>query len=68
MVIIRLYYLVIKVEYITPLGNKYDTLEEVNNEIKGLADANVEVDLSGVKLKLDEIEKFESPKMEILKG
>ena len=41
-----------KVEYSTPLGNKYDTLEEVNNEIRGLADANVEVDLSGVKLKL----------------
>lgn len=39
-----------KVEYSTPLGNKYDTLEEVNNEIKGLADANVEVDLSGVKI------------------
>ena len=27
-----------KVEYDTPLGNKYDTLEEVNNEIRGLAD------------------------------
>lgn len=27
-----------KVEYSTPLGNKYDTLEEVNNEIRGLAD------------------------------
>ena len=40
-----------KVEYSTPLGNKYDTLEEVNAEIRGLADANVEVDLSGVKLK-----------------
>lgn len=39
-----------KVEYSTPLGNKYDTLEEVNNEIKGLADADVEVDLSGVKV------------------
>ena len=51
-----------KVEYSTPLGNKYDTLEEVNNEIRSLADANVEVDLSGVKLKLDQIpERFESP-------
>lgn len=39
-----------KVEYSTPLGNKYDTLEEVNNEIRGLADANVEVDLSGLSL------------------
>ena len=39
-----------KVEYSTPLGNKYDTLEEVNNEIRGLADADVEVDLSGVKI------------------
>ena len=39
-----------KVEYSTPLGNKYDTLEEVNQEIRGLADANVEVDLSGVKI------------------
>lgn len=38
-----------KVEYNTPLGNKYDTLEEVNNEIRGLVD-NVEVDLSGVKI------------------
>jgi hypothetical protein len=37
-----------KVEYSTPLGNKYDTLEEVNNEIRGLADADVEVDLSSV--------------------
>ncbi|HPQ80016.1 MAG TPA: hypothetical protein PLG47_06150, partial [Candidatus Dojkabacteria bacterium] len=41
-----------KVEYSTPLGNKYDTLEEVNNEIRGLADANTEFDLSGVKLNL----------------
>lgn len=40
-----------KIEYSTPLGNKYDTLEEVNNEIRGLADSNVEVDLSGVRLK-----------------
>lgn len=39
-----------KVEYQTPLGNKYDTLEEVNNEIRGLADANAEVDLSGIKV------------------
>lgn len=39
-----------KVEYQTPLGNKYDTLEEVNNEIRGLADADVEVDLSDVDL------------------
>ena len=39
-----------KVEYSTPLGNKYDTLEEVNNEIRGLADTNVEVDLSSVKV------------------
>lgn len=39
-----------KVEYSTPLGNKYDTLEEVNNEIRGLANANVEVDLSGIKI------------------
>ena len=40
-----------KVEYSTPLGNKYDTLEEVNQEIRNLADANIEVDLSGIKLK-----------------
>lgn len=40
-----------KVEYSTPLGNKYDTLEEVNQEIRGLADANVEVDLSEIRLK-----------------
>ena len=46
-----------KVEYSTPLGNKYDTLEEVNNEIRGLADANVEVDLSGIK---ENIKPFES--------
>ena len=39
-----------KVEYSTPLGNKYDTLEEVNNEIRGLANANVEVDLSNIKV------------------
>lgn len=42
-----------KVEYSTPLGNKYDTLEEVNNEIRGLADANVEVDLSNINLNKD---------------
>ena len=41
-----------KVEYSTPLGNKYDTLEEVNQEIRGLADANVEVDLSDIKVKM----------------
>lgn len=45
-----------KVEYSTPLGNKYDTLEEVNNEIRGLADANVEVDLSGIELKNQKFE------------
>ena len=39
-----------KVEYSTPLGNKYETLEEVNNEIRGLANSDVEVDLSDVKL------------------
>ncbi len=39
-----------KVEYSTSLGNKYDTLEEVNQEIRGLINADVEVDLSGVKL------------------
>lgn len=39
-----------KVEYSTPLGNKYETLEEVNNEIRDLADADVEVDLNGVKI------------------
>ena len=39
-----------KVEYSTPLGNKYDTLEEVNQEIRGLADADTEIDLSGVKI------------------
>lgn len=39
-----------KVEYSTPLGNKYDTLEEVNQEIRGLADANVEVDLDNINL------------------
>lgn len=39
-----------KIEYSTPLGNKYETLEEVNNEIKGLADANVEVDLSNINI------------------
>ena len=39
-----------KIEYSTPLGNKYDTLEEVNQEIRSLADANVEVDLSGVNI------------------
>lgn len=39
-----------KVEYSTPLGNKYDTLEEVNNEIRGLADADVEVDFSSIDI------------------
>ena len=47
-----------KVEYSTPLGNKYDTLEEVNNEIRGLADANVEVDLENIKL---DVQKDKSP-------
>lgn len=39
-----------KIEYSTPLGNKYDTLEEVNNEISKLADSSDDVDLSKVKL------------------
>ena len=47
-----------KVEYSTPLGNKYDTLEEVNNEIRGLDDANVEVDLENIKL---DVQKDKSP-------
>ena len=60
-----------KVEYSTPLGNKYDTLEEVNNEIRSLADANVEVDLSGVKInrelskeELEKIKELETQKKE----
>ena len=60
-----------KVEYSTPLGNKYDTLEEVNQEIRGLADANVEVDLSGVKIdtelskeELEKIKELQSLKKE----
>ena len=39
-----------KVEYSTPLGNKYETLEEVNQEIRDLANSDVEVDLSDVKI------------------
>jgi hypothetical protein len=50
-----------KVEYSTPLGNKYDTLEEVNNEIRGLADANVEVDLSSVSINDIKIDKNNLP-------
>ena len=60
-----------KVEYSTPLGNKYDTLEEVNNEIRGVADASVEVDLSGVKIdkelskeELEEIKELQLQKKE----
>lgn len=34
-----------KVEYQTPLGNKYDTLEEVNNERKTLIDTLEDIDL-----------------------
>ena len=52
-----------KVEYDTPLGNKYDTLEEVNNEIRGLSDTDVEVDLNDVKidkeLSKEELEKIQ---------
>ena len=48
-----------KIEYSTPLGNKYDTLEEVNNEIRGLADANVEADLSNVKVDTSMPDSFE---------
>lgn len=48
-----------KIEYSTPLGNKYDTLEEVNAEIRGLADANVEVDLRDVKIDTSMPDSFE---------
>ncbi len=44
-----------KIEYSTPLGNKYDTLEEVNQEIRNLADVNAEVDLSDVKINYKKI-------------
>ncbi len=58
-----------KVEYSTPLGNKYDTLEEVNNEIRGLADANVEIDLSGVKLPIDnDVKKVEDIPVDEFRG
>lgn len=40
-----------KVEYSTPLGNKYETLEEVNNEIRGLVDSSVDVDLNNINIK-----------------
>jgi predicted kinase len=58
-----------KVEYSTPLGNKYDTLEEVNNEIRGLSDTDTEVDLSGVKLPIDnDVKKVEDIPIDEFRG
>lgn len=39
-----------KVEYQTPLGNKYNTLQEVNNEISQLADSDADVDLDKITI------------------
>jgi len=54
-----------KIEYSTPLGNKYDTLEEVNNEIKSLASLDTDVKLENItpqwlNAKLKKLEKFEN--------
>lgn len=37
-----------KVEYSTPLGNKYDTLEEVNNEIRNIVANFNDIDLNNI--------------------